>query len=173
MSSLFYTLHRTLEHTLKSPQLAVSSFVFWYRLLTAGVTFFSGFPNYPRASPTVTLDYPTQQPNPDNSRILCTDIKSKPKLYYERRSVDQSVLVSGTHLGPTTNFSRSLFNYLYTVAGLLMWGAFSDEKSGEFEFITYQREPDIKHFPQQSFYCCVMRFLRFPLMGGCIATAAI
>jgi hypothetical protein len=28
------------------------------------------------------------------------------------------------------NFSHSLFDYFYTVAGLLMWGALSDEKSG-------------------------------------------
>jgi hypothetical protein len=34
--------------------------------------------------------------------------KSKSKLYYDRRSVGQSVLVSGTHLGPATNFSSSL-----------------------------------------------------------------
>jgi hypothetical protein len=36
---------------------------------------------------------------------------SKPKLCYDRRSVGQSVLVSGTHLGPATNFSPSSFNY--------------------------------------------------------------
>jgi hypothetical protein len=33
--------------------------------------------------------------------------KSKPKLYYDRRSVGQSVLVSGTRLGSTTNFPPS------------------------------------------------------------------
>jgi hypothetical protein len=54
----------------------------------------------------------------------------KSKLYYDRRSVGQSVLVSGTHLGPSTNFPPSLFNYFLTVAGLLLWGALSDEKSG-------------------------------------------
>jgi hypothetical protein len=32
-------------------------------------------------------------------------ISSQIKLYYDRRSVGQSVLVSGTHLGPVTNFS--------------------------------------------------------------------
>jgi hypothetical protein len=32
-------------------------------------------------------------------------LKSKSKLYYGRRPVGQSVLVSGTHLGPATNFS--------------------------------------------------------------------
>jgi hypothetical protein len=35
--------------------------------------------------------------------------KSKSKLYYDRQSVGQSILVSGTHLGPATNFSPSLF----------------------------------------------------------------
>jgi hypothetical protein len=34
--------------------------------------------------------------------------KSKSKLYYDRQSVGQSILVSGTHLGPATNFSFSL-----------------------------------------------------------------
>jgi hypothetical protein len=54
----------------------------------------------------------------------------KSKLYYDRQSVGESILASGTHLGPETNFSPSLFDYLYTVSGLLMWGALSDEKSG-------------------------------------------
>jgi hypothetical protein len=34
--------------------------------------------------------------------------KSKSKSHYDRQSVCQSVLVSGAHLGPTTNFSISL-----------------------------------------------------------------
>jgi hypothetical protein len=34
--------------------------------------------------------------------------KLKIKLIYDRQSVGQSVLVSGTHLGPATNFSFSL-----------------------------------------------------------------
>jgi hypothetical protein len=38
--------------------------------------------------------------------------------------------VSGTHLRLATKFSQSLFNYFWTVAGLLMWGTLSDEKSG-------------------------------------------
>jgi hypothetical protein len=37
--------------------------------------------------------------------------KSKSKLYYDRQSVGQSVLVSGAHLGPATNFSPAMFNY--------------------------------------------------------------
>jgi hypothetical protein len=35
--------------------------------------------------------------------VCCCD--PKPKLYYDRRSVGQSVLVSGTHLGTATKFS--------------------------------------------------------------------
>jgi hypothetical protein len=38
-------------------------------------------------------------------------LKSKSKLYYDRQSVGQSVLVSGTHLGTATYFSHSLFDY--------------------------------------------------------------
>jgi hypothetical protein len=37
--------------------------------------------------------------------------KSNSKLYYDRQSVGESVLVSGTHQGPATNFSPSFFNY--------------------------------------------------------------
>jgi hypothetical protein len=45
------------------------------------------------------------------------------------RSVGQSVLVSGTHLGPATDFFPSLFNYFMSVMGLLML-LMSDERSG-------------------------------------------
>jgi hypothetical protein len=34
-------------------------------------------------------------------------VKFKLKLIYDRQSVNQSVLVSGAHLGPLTNFSFS------------------------------------------------------------------
>jgi hypothetical protein len=54
--------------------------------------------------------------------------KSKSKLFYHLQSVGQSGLVSGTHLGPATNISPSLFTYLETVEGLLIWGALSDER---------------------------------------------
>jgi hypothetical protein len=40
---------------------------------------------------------------------LYTFFFAKSKLYYGRRSVGQSVLVSGRHLGPATNFFPSLF----------------------------------------------------------------
>jgi hypothetical protein len=58
--------------------------------------------------------------------LQCTVMpKSKSKLCYDRQSVGQSVLVSGTHLGPATIFSL-LFSVL-TIAGILMWGVLSDE----------------------------------------------
>jgi hypothetical protein len=56
--------------------------------------------------------------------------KSKLRLSYDRWSVGQFVLKSGTHPGPATNFPPSLFNYMYTIAGLLTWGALSDERTG-------------------------------------------
>jgi hypothetical protein len=42
------------------------------------------------------------------SSTVKMDATSKSKLSYDRQSVGQSVLVSGTHLGPATNFSFSL-----------------------------------------------------------------
>jgi hypothetical protein len=53
------------------------------------------------------------------------DSQSKSQSY----KVGQSVLVSGTHLGPATNFSPSIFDYVLIIAGLLMWGALSDERT--------------------------------------------
>jgi hypothetical protein len=42
-------------------------------------------------------------------------VKSTPKskLHYDRRLVNQSALVPGTHLEPATNFSLPLFNYFF------------------------------------------------------------
>jgi hypothetical protein len=47
--------------------------------------------------------------------------KSNSKLYYDRQSVGQSVLVSGTHLGPANNFSPFFFkdSYWFAVVGPL------------------------------------------------------
>jgi hypothetical protein len=53
-----------------------------------------------------------------------TKSKSKSKLCYDQRSVGQSVLVSSTHLRPKIRF------LILSVAGLLMWGALSDERTG-------------------------------------------
>jgi hypothetical protein len=56
-------------------------------------------------------------------------LKLKLKLIYDRQSVGQSVLVSGAHLGPVTNF-LSLWNVLQTVAAVLFCSALSDERTG-------------------------------------------
>jgi hypothetical protein len=40
-----------------------------------------------------------------------SQVKVKVILYYDRQPVGQSGLVPGTHLGPATNFSHSLFHY--------------------------------------------------------------
>jgi hypothetical protein len=58
--------------------------------------------------------------------------KSKSKLYYARPSVEQSVLVSSTHLG-----LKARFFFCLTVAGLLMWGALSDERTGVLQRAMY------------------------------------
>jgi hypothetical protein len=52
-------------------------------------------------------------------------IKSKSKFCYDLRSVSQSVSVSSPIWGPRPHFS-----YCQTVAGLLIWGALSDERTG-------------------------------------------
>jgi hypothetical protein len=49
--------------------------------------------------------------------------KSKSKLLYDRRSVGQSVVVTGTHLGH--NFSPYLFDHFWTVAGFVGAGPLS------------------------------------------------
>jgi hypothetical protein len=49
------------------------------------------------------------------------------KLCYDRRSVGQSVLVSSPHLGLKTRFFCCL-----TVAGLLIWGTLSNERTDLF-----------------------------------------
>jgi hypothetical protein len=60
-----------------------------------------------------------------NSQLITELNRSKSKLYYDRRSAGQSALVSSTRLG-----LRPEFYYCLTVAGLLMWGAISDERTG-------------------------------------------
>jgi hypothetical protein len=54
-------------------------------------------------------------------RSLCVSslIPEKSNLYYDRQSVGQSVLVSGTHLGPATKFSHSLFDYFLDTFGFV------------------------------------------------------
>jgi hypothetical protein len=50
-------------------------------------------------------------------------------LIYDRQSVGQSVLVSGTHLGPATNFSFSL-KFSLDSCGFVFCIALSDERTG-------------------------------------------
>jgi hypothetical protein len=52
----------------------------------------------------------------------------KLKLIYDRQSVGQSVLVSGLHLGPMTNFSFSLKSPLDS-CGFVFFSALSDERT--------------------------------------------
>jgi hypothetical protein len=59
----------------------------------------------------------------------------------------QLVSLSGTHLGPATNFFPSFFT------DLVMWDALSDEKSGlwfsfsfSFFFFAGHREPNLSQF---------------------------
>jgi hypothetical protein len=65
---------------------------------------------------------------------FCILLKSQVKLYYERRSVGQSVLVSSSHLGHATNFFSPPINYFQTHTDLMMLGALSDEKLGSVFF---------------------------------------
>jgi hypothetical protein len=60
--------------------------------------------------------YGRQQESPTDIPVLAVRPvlftgRKKSKSYYDRQSVGQSVLVSGTHLGPATNFSPSLLDY--------------------------------------------------------------
>jgi hypothetical protein len=55
--------------------------------------------------------------------------KSRSELSYDRRSVGQSILVSGHHLAPATNFPFSSAEIIYRhLRFFLVWGALSDEK---------------------------------------------
>jgi hypothetical protein len=57
---------------------------------------------------------PIHSTQPLRLYVLDRQVKSKSKLYeyYDRQSAGQSILVSGTHLGPATNFSPIFFNYI-------------------------------------------------------------
>jgi hypothetical protein len=59
-----------------------------------------------------------------NTNITDTN-KTKQTLWPQ----SESVMVSGTHLGLATNFAPTFLNCFKTVTDLLVWGAFSDEKS--------------------------------------------
>jgi hypothetical protein len=58
-------------------------------------------------------------------------MSSQSQSYITTDSQLVSVLVSGTHLGPVTNFSHSFFDYFFGQFRVcLMWGGLSGEKSG-------------------------------------------
>jgi hypothetical protein len=57
------------------------------------------------------------------SRCVPCLLKLKLKLIYDRRSVGQAVLVSGSHLEPMTRF-------FFLSDDFLMCGTFSDERMG-------------------------------------------
>jgi hypothetical protein len=54
--------------------------------------------------------------------------KLKLKLIYDRQSVGQSVLVSGAHLGPATNFSFSLKFPSDSYGFIIVWRPLSRER---------------------------------------------
>jgi hypothetical protein len=65
----------------------------------------TGFP-FHRLLRLAGLEWRYSNPPPHRSLTKLPKSKSKSKLYYDWRSVGQSVLVLGMHLGPATNFSH-------------------------------------------------------------------
>jgi hypothetical protein len=95
--------------------------------------------------------------------------KSKSKLYYDRQSVGQFVLISGTHLGPVIKFSHSLFDYFFLQFRVCWCGAPSLARS---RVCTFQFLPGIasaaflrseSHGTQE--HSLVSLFLRLPQPG--------
>jgi hypothetical protein len=82
----------------------------------------SGSPNCPCASSTATL-YKLTNKLPATrlycSLTACFKFELQLQLIYDRQSVGQSVLVSGAHLEPVTNFSFSL-KFLLDTYGFVM-----------------------------------------------------
>jgi hypothetical protein len=50
-------------------------------------------------------------------------LRAKSELFYDRRSIGQSVLVSGHHLGPATNFSFTFMEIIFKQLGGCYYGA--------------------------------------------------
>jgi hypothetical protein len=91
LPGLLYSLRPTATTTLISH---CSVFIFWNcHLLSSSVL-----------SGTVPTTAPLELCPITASTNGFSKSKSKSKLYYDRRSVGQSVLVSGTHLGHAANF---------------------------------------------------------------------
>jgi hypothetical protein len=95
---------------------------------------------------------------------LISKWRSKSKLCYDRRSVGQSVLVWSTiwDLQPE-------FYYCQTLGGLLMWGAFSDERTGLSYTIAAgprQRSHSWIWIPLDSWPCLIVSDLKLRQPGG-------
>jgi hypothetical protein len=63
-----------------------------------------------------------------SSRFYWPVFKFKFNLSYDQHSVCQSVLVSGHHVGTTTNFSFSLRTLSSNISFLLVWGTLPDDR---------------------------------------------
>jgi hypothetical protein len=72
----------------------------------------------------ISLFSPCRAPSP-----ISPMNKVMSKSHYDRQSVGQSVMVSGAHLGPATNFSFSL-RFSFRRYCLLFYSALSDERTG-------------------------------------------
>jgi hypothetical protein len=108
----------------ESSQSAVPSRALWFRNPTADVPF-REFPNCPRATATdsksrqlhCTLFYNCLHFH--WLRPPVTQLLSKSKLYYDRWSVGQSVLVSDTHRGTAIKFPPFYFNFFLDSYGVV------------------------------------------------------
>jgi hypothetical protein len=82
----------------------------------------SKLPKYPRPQLPASNSNSSQRLNRSGPLSYSA---AKSKLRYVRRSVGRSVLVSSLILGP-----RPDLYFCHRVAGVLMWGALSDERTG-------------------------------------------
>jgi hypothetical protein len=95
----------------------------WLDLLTASFALYHNKVQEPTINLQLNPSSLTAEDSLHSSSRSAIDFWSKSKLCYDRRSVGQSILVSSTHLLLKTRF------FFLTVAGVLMWGALSDERT--------------------------------------------
>jgi hypothetical protein len=117
-------------------------------------------------TPTPYSDRWLQPPSAAGSRAGLPGFKStsKSKSCYDRRSVCQSVLMSSPIYG-----QRPAFCYRQTVAGLLTWGAFSDQRAGLSFTIAAgprQRNNSRVRVPRDSWPYFIASVSRLPQPGG-------
>jgi hypothetical protein len=98
---------------------------------------------------------------------LLVEVKSK--LLYDERSVDQSVLVSGHHLGPVTNFISFSFKLYLDSCGFVTIGRPLWREGG---FVIYSccwaspAQSSLVRVPWDSWPYFIVSSLRFPQSGG-------